>query len=293
MAEITLAALAKVNLYLKILGKRADGYHELESAMQKVSLADQVTLRWGAAGISFSCPGSLLPADESNLAFRAARLFFERTGLVPRVEIVLEKRIPVAAGLGGGSSDAAAVLTGLNRLYEAGVEQKALLAWGATLGADVPFFVGESGAAWATGRGDQLQALASLADCWLLLVNPGFPVATKWVYDTFALTTAGNPYMLGRNSGSAPAPGGRVGGDEPPGRPQSLPFLNDLEAVTVQRFPELGAIKEELLAMGAAASLMSGSGPTVFGLFRERVRAESGCENFKKRYKDVFLTRPC
>lgn len=284
--QITIEAPAKINWYLQIKEKRPDGYHELETGMQKVELADTLHLSIIEKGIYLSCPGTDLPTDESNLAYRAAKVFLEKTGEVRGAAIVLNKKIPIAAGLGGGSSDAAAVLRGLNRLFAAGLSVQQLLALAQPLGADVPFFVTEYNTVWATGIGDIFKHVSWPFDGWVLLVNPGFPVSTKWVYENFALTTKGNPYILGREIEQDKQ-------QEMFFQNGKLLLFNDLESVTISQFPEIGKIKDELLANGAIGVLMSGSGPTVFGLFNEKNDADRSFEAFKTRYgNNVFLTRP-
>ncbi len=260
MKEITVYAPAKINLVLTVKWRRPDGYHEIDTLLQKLELADRLRLRIIDHGIRLRCPGTDLPGNEDNLAFRAARAFLDAAGLSSGVDIVLEKRIPVAAGLGGGSSDAAAVLTGLNTLSGAGLDNDTLHALGRSLGADVPFFVAGYRAARATGIGDRLVAAPSLDRCPVVLVNPGFPVSTRWVYESLALTTRDNPYILARNCETASGNGAK---------PANLPIelANDLEGVTIRRFPVIAQIKQELLQAGADGVLMSGSGPTVFGLF--------------------------
>ncbi len=277
---IRIEAPAKINWFLAIKGRRDDGYHELETGMQKLQLADFLLIRKAEKGIQLSCPGTDLPVDNSNLAYRAAEAFFNNYDCSSGVDIILEKRIPIAAGLGGGSSDAAAVLHGMNTLFAAALQTEELLSLARPLGADVPFFVEDYDAAWATGIGDVLCKAEPLQNFWIVLVNPGFPVSTKWVYENFALTTEGNPYILGRELGHEK------------GR-NSLILFNDLESVTIQRFPEVGEIKEKLIAGGSRGALMSGSGPTVFGLFDERRMAVKMAEFFQQRYgENVFLTRP-
>lgn len=285
--QITIEAPAKINWYLAIKNRRPDGYHELETGMQRLRLADILHISIAEKrGVRLSCPGSDLPADENNLAYRAAKVFFEKVRKEQGVEIVLNKKIPVAAGLGGGSSDAAAVLRGLNILFAAGLGVEQLLELARPLGADVPFFVMNYNAAWATGIGDHLEEVSPLFVDWIVLVNPGFPVSTKWVYENFALTTRGNPYILGREIEYAKQQGMFVKNATPK-------LFNDLESVTISRFPEIGTIKAELLANGAIGALMSGSGPTVFGLFKDKGDAVHSYESFKYRYgNNVFLTRP-
>ena len=283
---LTVKAPAKINLFLRIVGRRPDGYHEIESFMQKVALSDQLHLSAGNEGVSLACPGTDLPEDDGNLVFRAAQLFFKTIGKRPGVRIVLEKNIPVAAGLGGGSSDAAATLHGLNNLFGAGLSHEQLLEMARPLGADVPFFVAPHSAAMASGIGDCLQGAVPLTDVWILLVNPGFPVSTKWVYENLPLTTNSNPYILAR------------GRKLPEDFFSNLLALtaeqgNDLEAVTIKRYPQIEEIKETMKQAGAAAALMSGSGPTVFGLFLSEETATNSLGIFTRQYgKNVFLTKP-
>jgi 4-diphosphocytidyl-2-C-methyl-D-erythritol kinase len=282
---LTLKAPGKINLFLKVVNRRADGYHEIESLLQKIALFDVLHLTLGGESISLSCPGAKVPAGRGNLVYQAAAAFFAATGIAPGVHIVLEKNIPVAAGLGGGSSDAAAVLLGLNRLLEAGLAPETLTAIGLRLGADVPFFIRDYSSALATGIGECLQKVKPLKDYWILLVNPGFGVATKWVYENFPLTSLSNPYILAR--------GRKVGRDYNVVPPRLFEELgNDLEAVTINRYPEIGEIKKELIKAGAEAALMSGSGPTVFGLFSGKEEAQRSFVRFAGEYDDSFLVRP-
>ncbi|MCB2184036.1 MAG: 4-(cytidine 5'-diphospho)-2-C-methyl-D-erythritol kinase [Desulfobulbaceae bacterium] len=279
------SAPAKVNLFLQVLSRREDGYHELLTWMQKVSLADTLQLNLRPSGITLHCPDSDLPEDDTNLAFKAADIFFKETGILGGIEITLRKNIPLAAGLGGGSSDAAAVLNGLNVIYDAGLSHDRLMRLGLGLGADVPFFVADCQAALAGGVGEKLQVKQSLTDCSLVLVNPGFPVSTKWVFENFdstqigkfALTIEGNPYILG------------------PFIERALfkKLYNDLENVTIERYPVIGEIKEKLNDYGAMGSLMSGSGPTVFGIFDHHDSALSAVEDLDKEFPGkVFYTHP-
>lgn len=289
-AYLVVAAPAKVNLSLHILGRRSDGYHELDTVMQKLDLADTLTLeRIPVPGVHLSCPGSSLAEDSSNLVWKAAAAFFVETGLGQDegVSIILEKKIPIAAGLGGGSSDAAAVLRGMDRLFRTGLSQETLLRLALTLGADVPFFVVPHCAVRATGIGEKMSPWETLANCSLILVNPGFSVSTAWVYENYTLTRVckGSKLSDSRESGGE-------------GERQQ-PLHNDLEAVTVKQYPELEDIKQLMRGSGAQGTLMSGSGPTLFGIFPDMPCAggESAvavCEKkLRKRYKQgVFVTRP-
>ena len=286
IARLSLKAPAKINLFLKVLNRRPDGYHEIESLMQKISLFDLLHFTRQGTAISLSCPDAPLPEDEGNLVYRAAQAFFSATGLRAGVRIVLEKNIPLAAGLGGGSSDAAAVVIGLNRLFSTGMDRKRLSEIAGPLGADVEFFVQDCSAAVATGIGDRIHEVEPLDDVTILLINPGFEVSTKWVYENFPLTSNANPYILARD---------RNMGEMLPGSFVDLcgTVGNDLEAVTIKRFPVIGEIKKELKMAGAAAALMSGSGPTVFGIFDSEDDGRRSYRQLNKKYRpNLFLARP-
>jgi len=254
--------------------------------MQKISLCDFLHFAKQGDSVSLSCSGGKVPEGRENLVYKAAHAFFAVAKATPGVRIALEKNIPVAAGLGGGSSDAAAVLLGLNRLFDTGMKRELLMDIGRRLGADVPFFVQNSSAAMATGIGANLRQVKPIADYFIVLVNPGFAVSTKWVYENFPLTSCSNPYIL--------APG-RISSEDSfvisPGLFEELG--NDLEAVSINRYPEIGDIKKELKKAGAVAALMSGSGPTVFGLFSDGDKAHASFGQFARKYGDnVFLVRP-
>ncbi len=286
---LVVQAPAKVNLTLHIIGKRADGYHDLDSVMQKLDLVDTVTLlRCENPGIQLSCPGSGLPEDESNLVWKAAVAFLQEACLEEThgISIVLDKNIPVAAGLGGGSSDAASVLTGMNRLFQEPLSEESLLRLAKNLGADVPFFVVSHSSVRAKGIGDRMENHKSLSNCSVLLVNPGFSVSTAWVYEKFTLTRVDKDSNLPSSSEKADVNG------------MLCPLHNDLEAVTVKQYPDLETIKNGMLENGASGALMSGSGPTVFGIFPDQAGRESPdllkcAEKMIKRFgRGVFITRP-
>ncbi len=286
ISSLTLEAPAKINLFLKVLNRRPDGYHEIESLMQKIDLFDILHLARQGEEISLSCPGSSLSEDRENLVYRAAQAFFSATGIKAGVKIILEKNIPVAAGLGGGSSDAAAVLLGMNLLFAAGLELEYLMDIGLQLGADVPFFLQDCSGAVVTGIGECIQEVQPIRNYWILLVNPGFGVPTKWVYENFPLTSTSNPYILARGQKVT-----RILHAASPGLYEQLG--NDLEVVTINHYPEIGEIKKELKKAGAVTSLMSGSGPTVFGLFLSEEESQRIFMQLSKKYVgNVFLARP-
>jgi 4-diphosphocytidyl-2-C-methyl-D-erythritol kinase len=293
ISELEIAAPAKINLLLRVGGIRADGYHEIETVMQKLTLADRLRLRRtsGSRGVVLRCSGAALPTNEDNLIVKAPLAFFDYTGIAADVRIYLEKLIPVAAGLGGGSSDAAATLSGLNSLFDINLSLDKLRRLGATLGADVPFFIDPGAATFASGTGTTLKNIDPISDCWIVLVNPGVSVSTGWAYENFRLTTAAKPYMLSGYSKS-------FADALPPGMTATLaicnagaPF-NDLETVTARRYGVIDDIKEKLMGQGACLAMMSGSGPTVFGIFRRQSEAAASCTAFEKLYSGVFLTQP-
>lgn len=258
----TVYAPAKVNLILDVIGKRPDGYHDVAMLMVRLSLHDRIRVGLTAGSeVTATCPGLELAAGEQNIAARAARLFLEHTGCQSGIDIRIDKRIPAAAGLGGGSSDAAAVLLALNDLFAAGLSRAELQSLGVRLGADVPFFLAGEMAVWATGIGERLEPWRGLPPLWMVLVNPGFAVSTAWVYQNLGLTHHRHLSKIPRF----------------PEKVDDLIGLlrNDLEAVTSSRHPEIAVIKGRLMAAGALGVLMSGSGPTVFGLFAGQAEAES------------------
>ena len=291
MGSLCLSAPAKVNLWLYVTGRRSDGYHLLHSLMHKVDLCDRVELEECASGITLSCPDSELPENEENIALRAALRLADHCrrekGRTFGVRIRLWKKIPLAAGLGGGSSDAAAVLKGLDRLFRLGVGADELHDLGLGLGADVPFFLQSHACCLATGIGERLVPAPPLADRVLVLVNPGFPVSTRWVYEKFSLTFSREKRNL------------RVfcpGQGDHPERPAEIripdDLHNDLAGVTEETFVEIRAIRRELLDGGASASLMSGSGPTVFGVFTDTEQAHECVRRLRSRYPLTWLVRP-
>src|SRR5512145_486011 len=263
-------APAKINLFLHILRKRPDGYHDLASVMQQISLCDELDFKLCPDGIALSCPGTDLPVNENNLIYRAARALFSYTGYKGGIEIILNKKIPSAAGLGGGSSDAAATLLTLNDLCSLNVSQGELLRIGAKLGADVPFFI-FGRRAYATGIGDELQVISEIPKLNLVLINPAFPLSTKAVYEGLNLTlTKGR-----KNSYSIP----RFYVIDDVVREMH----NDLESVSLRMHPELNDFKQMLMNEGALGALMTGSGPTLFGIFADEKSAREAREAILKK----------
>jgi len=274
---------AKINLFLRICGKRPDGYHELFSLMCRITLFDELWLQIGGGKtIEIHCSHPDVPADDTNLAHRAASLFQRKLNSAQGVNIHLNKNIPVAAGLGGGSSNAASVLMALNTFYERPFTREQLMKMGLTLGADVPFFIFQKPAI-ATGIGEKLAAFEGTLPYKILLLNQGFNVSTAETYQNlnFGLT---NDQKNPTNDCL------KLTRFDP-----AHHLSNDLERVTVAKYPEIGLAKKNLLSLGAIGALMSGSGPTVFGLFDNVETAKSARQRLMTdmdKDTQIFLVDP-
>lgn len=265
--EIWVRAPAKVNLVLRVLGRRPDGYHELWSLMQIVGLEDELRLRLrpSVTGIRLHCDDATLPTDDRNLVHRAAKLVLEQAGLAAGVEIHLTKRIPVSAGLGGGSSDAAATIAGLNTLLGLGWSVETMARAGGMLGSDIPFFF-FAPCALVRGRGEQVLPLTVTGVRWMLLVYPGFPIETRWAYERLDATRQNvRPVSPAHATLARRA---SVAWED------VIPLMeNDFEAALAPTHEVLQELKAALVAAGAEAALLSGSGATVFGVFRDEASA--------------------
>jgi 4-diphosphocytidyl-2-C-methyl-D-erythritol kinase len=266
---LTLPSFAKINWTLEVLGRRADGYHELRTLLQTVSLCDELRFTSLGRGIEIACDAPGVPCDETNLVYRAAALLNEFTGLNRGARIEITKRIPTAGGLGGGSSNAAVTLMALQRLWEVELAPRDLFALGAKLGADVPcFFLG--GTCLGIGRGDEVYPLSDITAEHLLLVNAGLAVPTREVYSNLPpeLTNPPPAAMMPLTLEAAYRSVSRQSG--PPTQ-----VSNDLERPVLARYPLISEIKERITQAGARAALMSGSGSTVFGIFDSAARRDA------------------
>ncbi len=282
MDQLELKALGKINLGLDVLGKQENGYHQVRMVMQSIYLYDQVTLqRQKDPGIRLESNLYYLPVGETNLAWQAAKLLLDEFQIQEGVHIRLGKHIPVAAGLAGGSSDAAAVLFGMNQLFDLGLSREELMRRGASLGADVPFCI-MRGTALAEGIGDQLTPLPALPRCQVLLVKPPFSVSTKLVYQK----------LDERKSWEHPDISGILDGLERQDLQEIVGAMgNVLESVTVEEYPVIRQIEEVMTENGALNALMSGSGPTVFGLYQDKNKAQSAAAKIRemKLAKQVYV----
>jgi 4-diphosphocytidyl-2-C-methyl-D-erythritol kinase len=273
--SITVFAPAKINLVLRILDRRADGYHNLWSLMQIVRLEDELSISISDkhSSITLQCDDSSLKTDPSNLVYRAAAAVLEHSGRVIGLDLVLAKRIPMGAGLGGGSSDAAATIIGLNQLLNLGWSMEKMAHVGQALGSDVPFFF-YAPSAIVEGRGEKVAPVQIKGRRWVVLVNPGFPVETKWAYQQLSISrTEVRPLSeahaaLGKTSALSW---------------ESVLHAaeNDFETAVFKAHPALHRIKQKLFAEGAEAALLSGSGATVFGVFRDETAARQAQSSFQ------------
>lgn len=277
---ITVKGHAKINLTLDILGTRADGFHEVAMVMQQIALHDTITLE-KADKISLSINVPYLKADEKNLAWRAAALIMEEYG-TGGAAMRLTKNIPIAAGLAGGSADAAAVLRGMNELYELGLSDERLCELGARLGSDIPFCL-MGGTMLATGRGEVLTRLAPMPATHVVLAKPPVSVSTAWAYRNY-------------DEQGAPAhpDNDKICAEIAAGDRKAIAKLlcNVLESVTIKKYSVIEEYKQMMLAGGAMASMMSGSGPTVFGLTEDKATAEKIAASLRENTRaNVFVTR--
>lgn len=283
MESIQRSAHAKINLTLDVTGKLPNGYHTVRMVMQTVELHDDVTVTKTDTGrITLSCDRPYVPTDGHNLAIRAAEQFFTATGTAcAGLHIDLVKRIPVAAGLAGGSTNAAAVLHALNELYQTGCTLDELCEIGVKLGADVPYCV-RGGSMLAEGIGEQLTPLPAMPPCWAVLCKPAFSVSTAEVY---AQMNGGNLPMRPDTAGMIKA----LETGDYAGICHRL--YNVMETVTARRHAEIGQIKDILLSCGADGAVMSGSGPTTFGLFCDADKAQRAYEALKQMFPETHLTQ--
>ncbi len=277
---LELLSPCKVNLLLNILRKRADGFHELETVMQPVPLCDTVRFERAPNGIQLTCSEPTLPTDSSNLVHRAAAKFLEAAAIRDGVRLHLEKKIPMAAGLGGGSGNAATTLLGLNQLFGNPLAVEKLIPIAAALGSDVPFFL-QTKPALAVGRGEQVEScepFAALRGAWIFLIHPGFGIATAWAYQQLA----NFPEALNGRTGRARELIAAL--QQADLQRAGKQFYNSLEAPALKKYPLLALFQEFLGENGAAATLMSGSGSTTFALTQSQSAAESLRDKFLGKF---------
>lgn len=281
--DISLKALAKINLGLDVVRRREDGYHEVRMIMQTIHLYDRLDIkRTKESGIQIQTNLSFLPVNENNLIYKAAKLLMDEFSITDGVSVKLDKRIPVAAGMAGGSTDAAAMLFGMNRLFSLGLTKRQLMERGVQIGADVPYCI-MRGTALAEGIGEELSQLPPMVKCPVLIAKPSISVSTKFVYQNLKLddTTVHPDIDLliedikAKNLHDIAAHMGNV-----------------LETVTIPNYPVIDEIKKHMLSNGAVGAMMSGSGPTVFGLFDDEATAKKAYKAMRSSHlaRQVYLT---
>lgn len=285
MDRYQMKAYAKINLGLDVVKRLENGYHEVRMIMQTVGICDELDLERIEQGIELTTDHGELPADENNLVYQAARLMLEHYGIASGIRIHLKKNIPVAAGMAGGSTDAAATMKGMNRLFDLGAELGELMELGVRIGADVPYCV-LGGTALAEGIGERLTALPSVPEAYVLVAKPDISVSTRYVYE----------HLDAEGITHHPDIDGMVQAIEAGSLQGVLERLeNVLERVTVTSYPVIDTLKKKMCELGAVGSLMSGSGPTVFGIFTEKKQAEEAGSRIKEEglAGQVFVTQFC
>lgn len=283
MDRLELKALGKINLGLDVLGRRENGYHDVRMVMQTVYLYDRIIMKKSKTpGIRLETNLYYLPVNENNLAYQAAQMLMDEFHMEEGVSIQLDKHIPVAAGMAGGSSNAAAVLFGMNRMFSLGLSQKELMERGVKLGADVPYCI-MRGTVLAEGIGEILTPLSPMPKCYVLIAKPAISVSTKMVYEKLdSHEIEDHPdidgILAGLKAGDLKKVAGNMG--------------NVLERVTVDAYPVIDQIKEMMIKEGALNAMMSGSGPTVFGIFEEKATARKAADAIRdaRLTKQVYVT---
>jgi 4-diphosphocytidyl-2-C-methyl-D-erythritol kinase len=274
-------AYAKINISLDVTGKRDDGYHLLEMIMQNIDLYDVLNFNKAKVGINISCNKSYIPTNEKNLVYRACKLFMDIYNINEGVDIYIKKNIPVAAGLAGGSADAAATLVAINRLFEVNATTKELMEIGLKIGADVPYCI-VGGTALCEGIGEVITPLKPFKNHFLIVLKPAFGVSTKDVYENLDVSKI---YRHPNTEELIKA----INNDD-------VKFISDnmknvLENVTLRKYPVLRTIKKEICEAGALGAMMSGSGPTIFAFFEDMLKAQRCYDKMKLNYKEVYITR--
>jgi 4-diphosphocytidyl-2-C-methyl-D-erythritol kinase len=283
MDEISLKALAKINLGLDVVRRREDGYHEVRMVMQTIHLYDRLDIsKSDKNGIELTTNLSFLPVNENNLICRAGKLLMDEFQIKEGVKVVLDKRIPVAAGMAGGSTDAAAMLYGMNKLFKLGLGKRELMERGVQIGADVPYCI-MRGTALAEGIGEKLTELPPMVKCPVLIAKPSISVSTKFVYQNLKLdgqTVHPDIDRLVKDIGDKDL------------RAITRDMGNVLETVTIPNYPVIAQIKEQMMRSGAVGAMMSGSGPTVFGLFDDMGTAKRALREMKASglARQVYVT---
>ena len=281
MKEIEIDSYSKINLTLNILGKRQDGYHNVETIMQSINLADRIFIKEEKEGVKIKCSHPLVPVDTQSLTYRSAEKILNRYRIKKGVKIEIDKKIPLASGMAGGSANSASILVGINKLFALNLSNKDLREIGEELGMDVPFCI-QNGTALAYHKGEKVTPLPPInPPLWIIIINPGFEIPTKWAYNNLDLGLIKRE----KNSTIAMLKALKEGGLE--GIAKNL--FNSFEGLVIKKYPEIGKIKDRLVEEGALGALMSGSGPTVFGIAQNKEQALKIYKKLKSEYKSIWV----
>ncbi len=275
---IRLKSFAKINLCLYVLRKRRDGYHQIYTVMQAVDLYDRLSLYKIPKGIIIQTNNPQLPTDRRNLVYKASEIFFNQTGIDQGVRIKIQKRIPLSSGLGGGSSNAAFTLMGLNKLFNTNLSQRKLVEMAKHIGSDVPFFL-SSGQALATGRGEKIREIRLPRDYWIVLINPGIKISTSRAYENFKIHLTRKRKLI------------KIYKSKKSFLDYIAGWKNELEKTSEKKYPQLKKLREKLTQIGAIKTSMSGSGPTVYGIFLDKPRYKE-VKSLRSKECQIWVTRP-
>jgi len=283
MKEIEIDSYSKINLTLNILAKRQDGYHDIETIMQSINLADRIFIKEEKEGIKIKCSHPLVPVDSQSLTYRSAEKILHRYRITRGVKIEIDKKIPLAGGMAGGSANSASILVGINKLFALNLSNKDLREIGEELGMDVPFCI-QNGTALAYHKGEKVTPLSPInPPLWIIIINPGFEIPTKWAYNNLNLE------WLKKEKNNTKGMLNALKEGELTGITKNL--FNSFEGLIIKKYPEIGKIKDRLIEEGALGALMSGSGPTVFGIAQNKEQALKIYEKLKSEYKSIWAVQ--
>lgn len=283
MNEIEIDSYSKINLTLNILAKRQDGYHDIETIMQSINLADRIFIKEEKEGIKIKCSHPLVPVDSQSLTYRSAEKILQRYRITRGVKIEIDKKIPLAGGMAGGSANSASILVGINKLFALNLSNKDLREIGEELGMDVPFCI-LNGTALAYHKGEKVTPLSPInPPLWIIIINPGFEIPTKWAYNNLNLE------WLKKEKNNTKGMLNALKEGKLPGIAKNL--FNSFEGLIIKKYPEIGKIKDRLIEEGALGALMSGSGPTVFGIAQNKEQALKIYEKLKSEYKSIWAVQ--
>ena len=283
MNKIEIDSYSKINLTLNILGKRPDGYHNIETIMQSINLADRIFIKEEEEGIKIICSHPLVPVDSQSLTYRTAEKILNRYRITKGVKIEIEKKIPLASGMAGGSANSASILVGINKLFALNLSNEDLREIGEELGMDVPFCI-QNGTALAYHKGEKVTPLSPInPPPWVIIINPGFEIPTRWAYNNLDLV------LIKREKNYTITMLKALKEGELEGIVKNL--FNSFEGLVIKKYPEIGKIKDRLIEEGALGALMSGSGPTVFGIAQNKEQALKIYEKLKPEYKLIWVVQ--